>query len=189
VADLRNIVEGDHSPDGKGRLAIERGIEVGHVFFLGTKYSKDMNASFLDESGKPQLMQMGCYGIGITRLPAAAIEQNHDERGIIWPDAIAPFTVVICPIGMDRSADVKAAAEKLHDELQASGVDVMLDDRGERPGAMFADWELIGVPHRVVISDRGLQSGQLEYQHRRDAAATKVAAGEVFAFVKSRLST
>ncbi len=187
VADLRNVVEGDLSPDGKGMLAIERGIEVGHVFFLGTKYSKDMNATFLDEGGKPQLMQMGCYGIGITRLPAAAIEQNHDERGIIWPDAIAPFTVVICPIGMDRSAQVLAAAEKLHDELQASGVDVMLDDRGERPGAMFADWELIGVPHRVVISDRGLQSGQLEYQHRRDAAATKVPAGEVFSFVKGRL--
>ena len=138
-----------------------------------------MNATFLDENGKPQLMQMGCYGIGITRLPAAAIEQNHDERGIIWPDAIAPFTVVICPIGMDRSAEVKAAADKLHDELLAAGVDVMLDDRGERPGAMFADWELIGVPHRVVISDRGLKEGQLEYQHRRDAAATKVPAGEV----------
>jgi prolyl-tRNA synthetase len=187
VADLRNIVEGDLSPDGKGTLAIERGIEVGHVFFLGTKYSKDMNAIFLDENGKPQLMQMGTYGIGITRLPAAAIEQNHDERGIIWPDAIAPFTVVICPIGMDRSADVKAAAEKLHDELQDSGVDVMLDDRGERPGAMFADWELIGVPHRVVISDRGLKEGQLEYQHRRDASATKVPAGEIFSFVKGRL--
>jgi len=188
VADLRNVVEGDPSPDGKGPLAIERGIEVGHVFYLGTKYSVPMDATFLDENGKPQLMQMGCYGIGITRLPAAAIEQNHDERGIIWPDAIAPFTVVICPIGMDRSAQVKAAAEKLHDELHGSGVDVMLDDRGERPGAMFADWELIGVPHRVVISDRGLQSGQLEYQHRRDAAATKVPAGEVFNFVKSRLS-
>jgi len=188
VADLRNVVEGDPSPDGKGPLAIERGIEIGHVFYLGTKYSAPMNATFLDETGKPQLMQMGCYGIGITRLPAAAIEQNHDERGIIWPDAIAPFTVVICPIGMDRSAEVKAAAEKLHDELQASGVDVMLDDRGERPGAMFADWELIGVPHRVVISDRGLQSGQLEYQHRRDAAATKVPAAEVLHFVKSRLS-
>jgi prolyl-tRNA synthetase len=187
VADLRNIVEGDLSPDGKGKLAIERGIEVGHVFFLGTKYSKDMNATFLDESGKPQLMQMGCYGIGITRLPAAAIEQNHDERGIIWPDAIAPFTVVICPIGMDRSADVKAAAVKLHDDLQSAGIDVMLDDRGERPGAMFADWELIGVPHRVVISDRGLKEGQLEYQHRRDAAPTKVAAAEVFGFLKSRL--
>jgi prolyl-tRNA synthetase len=188
VADLRNVVEGDLSPDGKGPLAIERGIEIGHVFYLGTKYSAPMNAAFLDENGKPQLMQMGCYGIGITRLPAAAIEQNHDERGIIWPDAIAPFTVVVCPIGMDRSADVKAAAEKLHDQLQGSGVDVILDDMGERPGAMFADWELIGVPHRVVISERGLQSGQLEYQHRRDAAATKVPASEVFHFVKSRLS-
>jgi prolyl-tRNA synthetase len=188
VADLRNVVEGDPSPDGKGPLAIERGIEIGHVFYLGTKYSAPMNATFLDENGKPQLMQMGCYGIGITRLPAAAIEQNHDERGIIWPDAIAPFTVVICPIGLDRSAEVRTAAERLHDELHGSGVDVILDDRGERPGAMFADWELIGVPHRVVISDRGLQSGQLEYQHRRDAAATKVPAGEVLNFVKGRLS-
>lgn len=187
VADLRNIVEGDLSPDGKGVLAIERGIEVGHVFYLGTKYSQPMNAVYLDESGKPQPMEMGCYGIGITRLPAAAIEQNHDERGIIWPDAIAPFTVVVCPIGMDRSAEVRAAAERLHDELLVAGVDVMLDDRGERPGAMFADWELIGVPHRVVISDRGLKEGQLEYQHRRDAAATKVPAGEMLAFVKGRL--
>jgi prolyl-tRNA synthetase len=187
VADLRNIVEGDLSPDGKGVLAIERGIEVGHVFYLGTKYSQPMNAVYLDESGKPQPMEMGCYGIGITRLPAAAIEQNHDERGIIWPDAIAPFTVVVCPIGMDRSAEVRAAAEKLHDDLLAAGVDVMLDDRGERPGAMFADWELIGVPHRVVISDRGLKEGQLEYQHRRDAAATKVPAAELPAFLKGRL--
>jgi prolyl-tRNA synthetase len=187
VADLRNVVEGDRSPDGKGVLAIERGIEVGHVFYLGTKYSQPMNAVFLDEGGKPQLMEMGCYGIGITRLPAAAIEQNHDERGIIWPDALAPFTVVICPIGMDRSAEVKAAAQRLHDELQSAGIDVMLDDRGERPGAMFADWELIGVPHRVVISDRGLKEGQLEYQHRRDAGATKVPAAELFAFVKGRL--
>jgi prolyl-tRNA synthetase len=188
VADIRNVVAGDPSPDGKGTLAIERGIEVGHIFVLGTKYSEPMNATFLDEDGKPKPFQMGCYGIGITRLPAAAIEQNHDERGIIWPDAIAPFTVVVCPIGMDRSADVKAAAEKLHDELVASGVDVMLDDRGERPGAMFADWELIGVPHRVVISDRGLKEGQLEYQHRRDAAATKVPAGGVLAFLKERLA-
>lgn len=187
VADLRNVVEGDLSPDGKGRLAIERGIEVGHVFYLGTKYSAPMEASFLDESGKPQLMEMGCYGIGITRLPAAAIEQNNDARGIIWPDAIAPFTVVVCPIGMDRSAEVRVAAERLHDELRAAGVDVMLDDRGERPGAMFADWELIGVPHRVVISDRGLKEGQLEYQHRRDASATKVPAGEVMAFLRGRL--
>jgi prolyl-tRNA synthetase len=187
VADLRNVVEGDPSPDGKGRLAIERGIEIGHIFYLGTKYSAPMNASFLDEGGKPQLMEMGCYGIGVTRLPAAGIEQNHDARGIIWPDAIAPFTVVVCPIGMDRSAEVKAAAEKLHDELAASGVDVMLDDRGERPGAMFADWELIGVPHRIVISDRGLKEGQLEYQHRREAAATKVPAAEALAFLRGRL--
>jgi prolyl-tRNA synthetase len=187
VADLRNVVEGDLSPDGKGPLAIERGIEVGHVFYLGTKYSEPMKATFLDEGGKPQLMEMGCYGIGITRLPAAAIEQNHDERGIIWPDAIAPFNVVICPIGMDRSAEVRAAAEDLHRELLAVGVDVLLDDRGERPGAMFADWELIGVPHRIVISDRGLKEGQLEYQHRRDAAATKVSASEAAVFIKSRL--
>ncbi len=189
VADLRNVVAGDPSPDGKGELAIERGIEVGHVFYLGTKYSKAMNATFLDETGKPQFMEMGCYGIGVTRLPAAAIEQNHDERGIIWPDAIAPFTVVLCPIGMDRSADVKATAEKLYNELLAAGVDVLLDDRGERPGAMFADWELIGVPHRVVISDRGIKEGQLEYQHRRDTAATKVATGDVFAFLKGKLET
>lgn len=188
VADIRNVVAGDASPDGKGVLAIERGIEVGHIFYLGTKYSQAMNATFLDEDGKPKVFEMGCYGIGITRLPAAAIEQNHDERGIIWPDAIAPFTVVVCPIGMDRSADVKAAAEKLHDDLAAAGVDVMLDDRGERPGAMFADWELIGVPHRVVISDRGLKEGQLEYQHRRDAAATKVPAADVAAFLKARLA-
>ena len=187
VCDIRNVVAGDPSPDGKGPLAIERGIEVGHVFYLGTKYSKAMNATFLDENGKPQAMEMGCYGIGITRLPAAAIEQNHDERGIIWPDAIAPFTVVVCPIGMDRSAEVKAAAGQLHDQLAALGVDVMLDDRGERPGAMFADWELIGVPHRVVISDRGLKEGQLEYQHRRDAAASKVPAAEVLSFLKQRL--
>ena len=188
VADIRNVVEGDPSPDGQGPLAIERGIEVGHVFHMGTKYSQAMNATFLDETGKPQLMEMGCYGIGITRLPAAAIEQNHDERGIIWPDSIAPFTVVVCPIGMDRSAEVKAAAEKLHDELAALGVDVMLDDRGERPGAMFADWELIGVPHRVVISDRGLKEGQLEYQHRRDAAASKVPADTILDFLRGRVS-
>ncbi|MDR2334891.1 MAG: proline--tRNA ligase [Burkholderiaceae bacterium] len=187
VADIRNVVAGDKSPDGKGELAIERGIEIGHVFYLGTKYSKAMNATFLAEDGKPAFFEMGCYGIGVTRLPAAAIEQNHDERGIIWPDAIAPFTVVICPIGMDRSEEVKAAAEKLYAEFLAAGVDVLLDDRGERPGAMFADWELIGVPHRVVISDRGLKEGQLEYQGRRDTAAIKVAVGDVFAHVKERL--
>ncbi|MFW5332820.1 proline--tRNA ligase [Hydrogenophaga sp. ZJX-1] len=188
VADLRNVVEGDASPDGQGVLAIERGIEVGHVFYLGTKYSKGMGATFLGEDGKPAHFEMGCYGIGITRLPAAAIEQNHDERGIIWPDAIAPFTVVVCPIGMDRSPDVKAAAEQLHEQLVAAGVDVLLDDRGERPGAMFADWELIGVPHRVTIGDRGIKEGQIEYQHRRDPAATKVAVAEVLDFLKGRIA-
>jgi prolyl-tRNA synthetase len=188
VADIRNVVAGDPSPDGKGLLAIERGIEVGHVFVLGTKYSKPMNATFLDEAGKPQFLEMGCYGIGITRLPAAAIEQNHDERGIIWPDAIAPFTVVVCPIGMDRSAEVKTAAQALYEELLASGVDVLLDDRGERPGAMFADWELIGVPHRVVISDRGLKEGQFEYQHRRDTAATKVPVAGIAGFITGKLA-
>ena len=187
VADLRNVVEGDASPDGQGQLAIERGIEVGHVFYLGTKYSKAMSATFLGEDGKPAHFEMGCYGIGITRLPAAAIEQNHDERGIIWPDALAPFTVVVCPIGMDRSPEVKAAAEQLHADLLAAGVDVILDDRGERPGAMFADWELIGVPHRVTIGDRGLKTGQVEYQHRRDAAATQVALADVLALLKGKL--
>ena len=188
VADLRNVMAGDPSPDGKGVLAIERGIEVGHVFYLGTKYSQAMNATFLGENGKPQFLEMGCYGIGITRLPAAAIEQNHDERGIIWPDAIAPFTVVLCPITPDRFPDVKAAADKLYGELLAEGVDVILDDRGERPGAMFADWELIGVPHRVTIGDRGLKEGQLEYQHRRDTAASKVDAAGVLDFLKAKLA-
>jgi prolyl-tRNA synthetase len=188
IADIRNVVEGDPSPDGKGVLAIQRGIEVGHVFYLGTKYSAAMNATYLDENGKPQLMEMGCYGIGVTRILGAAIEQNHDERGIVWPASIAPFTVVICPIGMDRNEDVKAAATKLYDELLDLGIDVLLDDRGERPGAMFADWELVGVPHRVVISDRGLKEGQVEVQGRRDAAATKLALAEVVAHLKQRLA-
>ena len=188
VADIRNVVEGDPSPDGQGVLAIQRGIEVGHVFFLGTKYSKAMNATFLDETGKPALMQMGCYGIGVTRILGAAIEQSHDERGIIWPASIAPFQVVLCPIGYDRSAETKAAADALHDELQAAGVDVLLDDRGERPGAMFADWELVGVPLRVVLSDRGLKEGQVELQGRREAEASKVALADVAALVKARLT-
>ena len=188
VADIRNVVAGDASPDGQGVLAIERGIEVGHVFYLGTKYSQAMGATFLDVNGKPQFLEMGCYGIGITRLPAAAIEQNHDERGIIWPDAIAPFTLVLCPIGMDRSEEVKVAAHALYQEFLAAGVDVLLDDRGERPGAMFADWELIGVPHRLVISDRGLKEGQLEYQHRRDTEATKLAVADVVASIRGRLA-
>jgi prolyl-tRNA synthetase len=187
VADIRNVVAGDASPDGQGVLAIERGIEVGHVFYLGTKYSQAMNATFLDVNGKPQFMEMGCYGIGVTRLPAAAIEQNHDERGIIWPDAIAPFTVVVCPVNMDRSEDVKTTAYKLYADLLALGVDVILDDRGERPGAMFADWELIGVPHRVTIGDRGLKEGHVEYQHRRHAESTQVAVADVLAHLKGQL--
>ena len=187
IADIRNVVAGDASPDGKGLLAIQRGIEVGHVFLLGTKYSKDMNATFLDENGKPQFLVMGCYGIGVTRILGAAIEQNHDARGIIWPESIAPFSVVICPIGMDRSEEVKVAAHKLHDDLLSLGVDVLLDDRGERPGAMFADWELVGLPHRVVLSDRGLKEGQVEYQGRRDAEATKLPLTELLAYLKAKL--
>ena len=189
VADLRNVVAGDPSPDGQGVLAIQRGIEVGHVFYLGTKkYSVPMKANFLDENGKPQPFEMGCYGIGVTRILGAAVEQNHDERGMIWPPAIAPFAVVICPIGYERSADVQAAADQLHAELVAAGVDVVLDDRGERPGAMFADWELIGVPLRVVFSDRGLKAGTVEVQGRREAAAALVPLAEVAARVKERLA-
>ncbi len=187
VADLRNVVAGDASPDGRGALTIERGIEVGHVFYLGTKYSQAMNATFLDQNGKPQLMEMGCYGIGITRLPAAAIEQNHDERGIIWPDALAPFTVVLCPINAERSPEVKETSERLYAELLAAGVDVMLDDRGERPGAMFADWELIGVPHRVNIGERALKEGNVEYQHRRQASASAVPVTDIVCQLLTRL--
>jgi prolyl-tRNA synthetase len=188
IADIRNVVAGDASPDGKGVLAIERGIEVGHVFYLGTKYSKAMDAKFLDIDGKPKHFEMGCYGIGITRLPAAAIEQNHDERGIIWPDAIAPFTLVICTIDYAKDATVKATADGLYEALRARGVDVILDDRGERPGIMFAEWELIGVPHRVVISSRGLKEGTVEYQHRKETAATKMAVGELNAFLTERVN-
>ncbi|MCL5968262.1 MAG: proline--tRNA ligase [Betaproteobacteria bacterium] len=187
VADIRNVLPGDPSPDGAGELLIERGIEVGHVFYLGTKYSRAMNATFLDEDGKPKPFEMGCYGIGITRLPAAAIEQNHDERGIIWPDAIAPFTAVICPIGMERSPAVRAASERLYGELKALGVDVLLDDRGERPGAMFADWELIGVPHRITVGDKGLKDGQIEYQHRREAQASKLELAQALPWLRERL--
>ena len=188
VFDLRNVVEGDASPDGQGVLAIQRGIEVGHVFQLGTRYSQDMKATYLDENGKPQLLQMGCYGIGVTRILGAAIEQNFDERGIIWPAALAPFEVVLCPMGYDRSESVKAETDKLYAQLQAAGVDVILDDRGERPGVMFADWELIGVPHRVVIGERGLKEGKLEYQGRRDAEATAVASADMPAFVQAKLA-
>jgi prolyl-tRNA synthetase len=188
VADLRNVVEGDASPDGKGVLAIERGIEVGHVFQLGTAYSAAMGATYLDENGKPAPLQMGCYGIGVTRILGAAIEQNFDAKGIVWPDAIAPFELVLCPMGYDRSELVKEQTDKLHAELEAAGVDVILDDRGLRPGAMFADWELIGVPHRVVIGERGLKEGNLEYQGRRDEAATAVPAADMVGFIKAKLA-
>ncbi|MDR3479823.1 MAG: proline--tRNA ligase [Burkholderiaceae bacterium] len=187
VADLRNVVAGDLSPDGQGVLAIQRGIEVGHVFQLGTRYSDDMKATYLDENGKPQALQMGCYGIGITRILGAAIEQNFDDKGIIWPTSIAPFEVVLCPMGYDRNELVKNAADQLYATLQAAGIDVILDDRGERPGAMFADWELIGVPHRIVVGERGLKDGKLEYQGRRESAATAVALDDVLSFIEAKL--
>jgi len=187
VEDLRNVLEGDASPDGKGVLAIQRGIEVGHVFQLGTAYSEAMKATYLDESGKPQALQMGCYGIGVTRILGAAIEQNFDDKGIVWPAALAPFEVVLCPMGYDRSEAVKTAIDALYETLLAAGIDVILDDRGERPGAMFADWELIGVPHRIVVGDRGLKDAQIEYQGRRDSAAIAVPLVDALAFIKGKL--
>lgn len=189
VADLRNVAAGDPSPDGRGPLAIQRGIEVGHVFQLGTRYSEDMKASYLDENGKPQLMQMGCYGIGITRILGAAIEQNFDQRGIIWPSSIAPFEVVLCPMGYDRNEAVRAEADKLYAALVEAGIDAVLDDRGERPGVMFAEWELIGVPHRIVIGDRGLKDGTMEYQARRDPASTAVPLDQATKFIADKLRT
>ena len=187
VADLRNVVAGDPSPDGRGALEILRGIEVGHVFALGDLYSKAMGATYLDAGGQSRAMEMGCYGIGITRVVAAAIEQNHDAKGIIWPLPLAPFAVAIAPVGYDRNEAVKALADSLHDSLEAAGIEVLLDDRGERPGVMFADLELIGLPHRVTIGERGLKEGKVEYQSRRDAAATQVAAGEIAAFIEGKL--
>jgi prolyl-tRNA synthetase len=169
VADLRNVVAGDPSPDGRGRLAIARGIEVGHIFKLGSKYSEAMGASVLDEQGKAIVMRMGCYGIGVTRVVAAAIEQNNDERGIVWPEPIAPFQVVLVPLNWAKSARVREAAESLYRDLAAAGVEVLLDDRDARPGVKFADAELFGIPHRVVIAERGLDAGKLEYRHRRAA--------------------
>ncbi len=182
VADIRSVVAGDPSPDGKGMLSIQRGIEVGHVF-AGLPYAQIMKLAYTDEGGKAQPMTMGCYGIGVTRLLGAAIEQNHDERGIIWPDAIAPFAVVICPVNYRQSEPVRQLADQLHAELEAAGVDVLLDDRGERPGSMFADWELIGVPHRVTIGERGLKNGEVEYVQRRALQAVMVPVGDVFRFI------
>ena len=187
VADVRNVVDGDPSPDGKGMLAIVRGIEVGHVFALGDVYSTAMGATYLDAAGQSHVIQMGCYGIGVTRVVAAAIEQNHDERGIVWPAAMAPFALALAPIGYDRSEAVRAHADRLHDELAAAGVEVLLDDRGERPGVMFADLELIGIPHRVTIGERGLKEGIVEYQARRETAATKVAVTGIVPFVRERI--
>ncbi|TAG45568.1 MAG: proline--tRNA ligase [Betaproteobacteria bacterium] len=187
VADIRNVVEGDPSPDGKGQIKLRRGIEVGHVFALGQKYSEALGAKFLNKEQKEEVMEMGCYGIGVTRVVAAAIEQNHDERGIIWPDSMAPFTVVIAALGYDRSADVKVAADSLYAALAAAGVDVALDDRGERPGVMFAELELIGIPHRITVGDRGLKEGTVEYQGRRDIEATKVPLGDIASLVQAKL--
>ncbi len=187
VADIRNVVEGDPSPDGKGRLAIQRGIEVGHVFYLGTKYSEAMKATYLDETGKPALMEMGCYGIGVTRIVGAAIEQNHDEKGIIWPSAIAPFQVVVCPVGAAKSEMVRAESEAIYQELLAAGIDVALDDRDERPGAMFADWELIGVPVRVTVGERSLKEGQLELLRRKGLAGSTCARGDIVQQVSALL--
>jgi len=183
VLDIRNAVIGDPSPDGKGVLDICRGIEVGHVFQLGTRYSEAMGCTYLDQQGKAQPMVMGCYGIGVTRLLGAAIEQGHDERGIIWPISMAPFEVVICPMGYDKSEAVKTASDQLHDELVAAGIDVMLDDRNERPGAMFADWELIGAPFRVVIGDRGLADSQVEFKGRTDAESQNIPLADIKAKV------
>ncbi len=174
VADIRNAVVGDPSPDGKGRLEICRGIEVGHIFQLGSKYSEAMSATFLDESGKAQVLEMGCYGIGVSRIVAAAIEQGNDERGIIWPQPMAPFQVAIAPIGYRKNAEVKKAADHMHDELQSGGIEVLLDDRDERPGVMFADLELIGIPHRITVGERGLKDGKVEYQARTDASARAI---------------
>ncbi|MBT8517217.1 proline--tRNA ligase [Polynucleobacter paneuropaeus] len=179
VMDLRNAVIGDPSPDGKGVVDICRGIEVGHVFQLGTRYSEAMGCTYLDQQGKSQPMVMGCYGIGVTRLLGAAIEQGHDERGIIWPISMAPFEVVICPMNYDKSEQVKAAADQLHEQLIAAGIDVILDDRGERPGAMFADWELIGAPFRVVIGERGLVDAQVEFKGRTDAESQNISITEI----------
>ena len=184
VEDLRKVKEGDPSPDGKGTLSIARGIEVGHVFQLGDKYSKAMGATVLDHQGKATALQMGCYGLGVTRVVAAAIEQNHDERGIIWPAPLTPFDIALLPLNMAKSEKLKAAAEKLYQELQAAGYDVLMDDRDLRPGPMFADVELIGIPHRLVLSDRGLDAGTVEYKGRRDADNQNIPAGELMAFLK-----
>ena len=194
VADIRNVVAGDPSPDGKGNLALCRGIEIGHVFQLGSKYSQAMNATYLDEAGKAQTMEMGCYGIGVSRIVAAAIEQNHDDKGIVWPETMAPFLLVIVAIGYGKSDMVKTAADTLYADLTAAGYDVLLDDRDERPGVMFADAELIGIPHRLTLGERGLRDGEIEYQPRRAAAGQsgepqKIAVNGAVEFLKGLLES
>jgi len=189
TADIRNVVEGDPSPDGKGRLKIQRGIEVGHIFQLRTKYSDALKATYLDDKQQPRPMEMGCYGIGITRIAAAAIEQNHDERGIVFPRPIAPFEVCLVPIGFHKAAAVREAAEKLYAELQAAGVDVLLEDRDERPGVLFADMDLLGIPHRLVISERGLAAGTIEYKGRTQQAADDVPLAGALMFLRERFAS
>jgi prolyl-tRNA synthetase len=186
VADIRNVISGDPSPDGRGPLEICRGIEVGHIFQLRTKYSSALNLTFLDEAGKSCVMEMGCYGIGVSRVVAAAIEQNHDDRGIVFPDTMAPFSVAIVPIGMSKSARTREAAERLYSELTAAGVEVLLDDRDERPGIMFADIELVGIPHRLVVGERGLKDEKVEYRGRRDAKAHAIPLATAVEFLKSK---
>jgi prolyl-tRNA synthetase len=188
VADLRNVLAGDPSPDGKGKLDIARGIEVGHIFQLRTKYSQAMKATFLAESGEAKPFEMGCYGIGVTRIVAAAIEQNHDARGIIFPAPMAPFSACLVPIGYQKSAQVREAADALHARMLAEGIDVLMDDRDERAGVLFADMELIGIPHRVVLSERGLAAGNAEYKGRRDDKPQELPLQEVIRFLKARLA-
>ena len=187
-ADLRNVVEGDPSPDGKGTLSIKRGIEVGHIFQLGTKYSEALKANVLDENGKNHVMPMGCYGIGVTRVVASAIEQNHDKFGIIWPEAIAPFPLAIVPLNAHKSPAVKEAADDLYKTFSDMGIEVLYDDRKERPGVKFSDIELIGVPHRIVISDRGLEDGAFEYKHRRENDKVSVPVDDLITYIKNRLN-
>ena len=184
MADIRNVVAGDASPDGKGTLSLCRGIEVGHIFQLRSKYAQAMNAMYLDENGQSQVMEMGCYGIGVSRIVGAAIEQGSDEKGIIFPISMAPFAVVICPIGMDKSELVKNTAEKLYAECKKAGLDVLLDDRGERPGVMFAECDLMGIPHRIVVGERGLAEGNVEYKARISQQAQNLLVNEVVNFIQ-----
>ena len=188
VADLRNIVEGDASPDGKGTIEIKRGIEVGHIFKLGDKYSQAMNATVLDQNGKARAVEMGCYGIGVSRIVASAIEQNHDDNGIIWPTSIAPFQLALVPLNMHKSEAVAEKTEALYTELKNLGVDVLMDDRNERPGFKFADMELVGIPHRLVISDRGIKNGTLEYKGRSDSDNQDIAIDDAIQFIQSKLA-